>query len=139
MENKDNPWSGQDGGKDTEDKVFLLSLEDTETYFGEYSWVNDDYPEGFNQNLICASTPYVNESGIPDVTIVVDDSSDFKNKYGYTSEVDGHLASAWWIRTVGVSPELVLGVGVCGDCGAGANYYPYYDGIGVRPAMYISY
>ena len=139
LENKDNPWSGQDGGNDTEDKVFLLSLEDTETYFGEYSWVNDDYPEGFNQNLICASTPYVNESGIPDVTIVVDDSSDFKNKYGYTSEVDGHLASAWWIRTVGVSPELVLGVGVCGDCGAGTNYYPYYEGIGVRPAMYISY
>jgi len=139
VENKDNPYYGQDGGNDTEDKVFLLSLEDIETYFGDYSWVNDEYPEGFNQNLICSSTPYVNKTGIPDALIVVDDSSVLKTKYGYTSDVNGHKSCQWWIRTVGASQEFVLGVTIVGSSGAGENFYTHYESMGVRPAMYISF
>ncbi|MBR6383016.1 MAG: DUF4214 domain-containing protein [Lachnospiraceae bacterium] len=139
VENKNNPYVDIDGGNDTEDKVFLLSLEDCETYFGEYSWYDDDYPTGYNQNLSCESTAYVNENFSPDCELLVDDSSAFKNKYGLTSEMNGRHSCQWWLRSVGTSPELVLAVSFGGQCGAGENYYPYYEGIGVRPAMYISY
>ena len=139
VENKDNPFSGTDGGKDTKDKVFLLSLEDCETYFGEYSWYDDEYPSGYNQNLICGSTAYVNENFTSDITLSVNDTSDFKIKYGLTSDMDGRHDCVWWLRSVGSSPELVLGVSYGGRCGAGENYYPFYEGLGVRPAMYISF
>ena len=45
LRNEDNPWYGTDGGNDTEDKVFALSLEEAEQYFGiaeehDYYWVS---------------------------------------------------------------------------------------------------
>lgn len=33
--NLDNPWFGTDGGQDTVDKIFLLSLEEVSEYFGD--------------------------------------------------------------------------------------------------------
>ena len=33
MENKDHPQYGTEGGEDTEDRIFLLSLEEAEMYF----------------------------------------------------------------------------------------------------------
>ncbi|MEO3946398.1 DUF6273 domain-containing protein [Gorillibacterium sp. CAU 1737] len=34
-QNSDNPWYGSKGGADTQDRVFLLSLEEVCTYFGD--------------------------------------------------------------------------------------------------------
>ncbi len=34
-ENRDNPWFGTDGGADTRDRIFLLSLDEVCKYFGD--------------------------------------------------------------------------------------------------------
>ena len=49
--NHDNPEYGTDGGNDTEDKVFLLSIDEAEKYFSE------------NSERKCKSTSYANEVG----------------------------------------------------------------------------
>ncbi|MDR0223211.1 MAG: DUF6273 domain-containing protein, partial [Oscillospiraceae bacterium] len=41
VKNKDNPWYGTSGGKDTEDYIFLLSLEEVVKYFGDSGQLSD--------------------------------------------------------------------------------------------------
>lgn len=60
VENKDNPDYGTDGGNDTQDKVFLLSIDEAEEYFDtdeerqceptEYAMANDAYVNSDNGN-----------------------------------------------------------------------------------------
>ena len=58
LENNDNPWYGMEGGNDTTDKVFLLSLEEVALYFGDSGGLKnrpgdaDSLKDQFNEKRI---------------------------------------------------------------------------------------
>ena len=56
MKNADNPKYGTDGGKDTEDRVFLLSLEEAEMYFED-----DEDRRAIPTEYAIAQDAYVND------------------------------------------------------------------------------
>ena len=56
VKNADNPKYGTDGGKDTEDRVFLLSLEEAEMYFKD-----DEDRRAFPTEYAIAQDAYVND------------------------------------------------------------------------------
>lgn len=123
--NNNNPWYGTSGGKDTQDYIFLLSLEELVEYFGDSGeltnrpkdsdrdWTGDGYADYIHDQYNEARIAYY-----------IDDNNENNIQYG----------SWWWLRSVGYRGYAV---------------YVYYDGIvmrgnmvhhelgGVRPAMWI--
>ena len=113
--NKDNQWFGTDGGKNTNDWVFLLSLEEIVKYFGDSGQLKNKNPK----------------SGAR-----IDDQY---NSARIAKDADDK-ACWWWLRSpgsdcssaAGVSPDG--GVDVSGDAviDAGASFG------GVRPALWLN-
>lgn len=75
IENKDNQWYGTEGGADTMDKVFLLSLEEVVKYFGDSGWLANK----------------------PDYYAYIDD---MYNEKRIAKDQDGN-DSFWWLRSPG--------------------------------------
>lgn len=103
-----NPKWNTSGGKDTKDKVFLLSYAEAEMYF-----------ENGNDRK-CAPTEYAVKHG------------------AYTSssnKVDGKAACVWWLRSPGDYESEAAAV--CSDGSLCCKYYVGTDGIVVRPAMWV--
>ncbi len=137
IENKDNPKWGTEGGNNTNDQIFCLSLEEMESYFGNYSWYDSKLMYGYNQNLICTPTRYAENNGVLVYPITESDyNSDLKDK-GYTSDVIGRCGSYWWLRSPGVLSTTVCSVVNCGIAGAFYDYGVHNGSFAVRPALYI--
>ena len=117
-----NLWYGAKGGNDTTDKIFLLSLEEADKYFGNsgdyFNRIRKEYKEG---------------KWIP-----------ANNGYGFSNANDsGRIAkyndkaSWWWLRSpgsIGFFAAHVFDDGivlVLGD-------FVAYDEIGVRPALWLN-
>ena len=138
IENKNNPKSGTSGGKNTNDQIFCLSLEEVESYFGDYSWYDSEDLWGYNQNLICTPTKYAENNGA-EVSTMTEDlyNITYKDK-GYTRDVIGCRGAFWWLRSPGSgsrTPGTVFSLGTAGaDFGTAVDY----DGIAVRPALFIN-
>jgi len=107
-----NKWYyGAKSGGDTEDKLFLLSAEEAELYFGT------------DTARMCAPTAYAASRGAKE------------NPSAVNSE--GLKCCWWWLRTPGDSnlhATAVYPYGVMNYKGLGLNY----NETGVRPAMWIS-
>lgn len=109
---------GVDGGTDTEDQVFLLSVEEARKYFGE-----DGVEEnGRNYNLNRATTPTEYAKTKP-LTIISGDK-----------EYAG--CSPYWLRTPGVAAHIAAIVDYNGDI------YAFGHGVSepknmVRPAIWV--
>lgn len=110
--NNKNPWYGTDGGSNTNDYIFLLSLEEVVQYFGDSgqlsnrpggnaSWINDD----FNNNRTA-------------------------------HHVDG-MSSLWWLRSPGDYGDGAAGVGSSGNISVDGNDVNDVNG-GVRPALWLN-
>jgi hypothetical protein len=119
VENKDNQWYGSPGGEDTEDYIFLLSLEEVVKYFGD-SGKFANRPEGEPSRLL-----------------------DDYNKARMTYGLDNPNGVWWWLRSPGVDNNRnVAYVDTDGAidfpgiraCGWGGEFEP----LGVRPAMWVS-
>ena len=137
--NDDNSWYGTDGGRDTIDRVFLLSINEVVRYFGDsgqlenrpendgrYSWMTDKY------------FPFIDD------------------KFNYlraAMDIKG-VYSWWWLRSPGfydIERDNVSFAAVIGDhdgylwmsgCSVFSNSkYNYtpdeYNGAGVRPALWL--
>lgn len=94
-------------GRDTEDKVFLLSYAEAKLFF------DDDAAR------VCAPTDYAVRKG----TALSD--------YCFT---EGHRACAWWLRSPGNKSDYAMEAdfsGSCSDIGVCA------DSLGVRPALWV--
>jgi len=109
--NPDNPWFGTKGGNDTEDKVFLLSLEETRQYLGldetkllnrpkDAWWISDEN----NKRRVAK----FNNSG-----------------------------SWWWLRSPGGTQGGAAGVGDEGRVGL-FGYSVSREAGGVRPALWLN-
>ncbi len=124
IKNNDNPRARTNGGNNTNDNVFLLSLEDViNTSYG----FSRDYNE-FEIVRRCAPTAYAAAQG----ALVVDVSLGEK-----IATADGELACGWWLRSPGYSNDQASYVGDFGyvaEDGFPVNHINY----GVRPALVIS-
>ena len=142
--NKDNPkWKWLPGitekSYSTTDKVFCLSLEEAESYFGNYNWYDSEKMSGCNQNLICTPTKYAIDRGAYSYEINENNYSYYNEKYGYTSDIIGRIECYWWLRTTGYGPGETCCVVDYGQAGANWGCKVDYDYIAVRPALYIEY
>lgn len=132
-----DPVYGIDGGNDTQDQIFCLSLEEVKDLIG-YNYFYSDYigMYGYSQKLIAEPTPYAANEGIMPDTITEEDYNNFLKEKGYTPDVIGCTSKGWWLRTqVGKVVCVVDNVGAAGTCfWSSAFYVPY----AVRPALYIN-
>lgn len=123
---------------DTNDKVFLLSVEDAMTYFGECIYYSDEYDFYYYKGLFVAPTEYVKMKGIPWWTLNDDDYDEYKNWNFAREDIIGVQCTEWWLRTQPVSDDEGNEVWAGGRTGYGENA-DCFEEKGVRPAMYISY
>ena len=148
--NNSNPWFGTNGGPDTVDKVFLLSIEEVVMYFGDSgaltNWngeddsIRDEYGENRKATLNMTEDQQMDaakRSAESPLSVTAD---------GRKLTIDEQLAHFqsrnggvywWWLRSPGGGSNLASYVhgGAAGVCVGGdlAGYETY----GVRPAIWI--
>jgi len=148
--NDDNPWYGTDGGQDTVDNVFLLSIAEVVEYFGDsgalHNWngeddsIRDDYGDNRRANLNMTDEQQKNAAKRMAKSI-------------FSMASDGHMTTEkeamehfarrngdvywWWLRSPGARDDLAAhvhggrsGVNVFGDITG-------YETYGVRPVIWI--
>jgi len=132
--NPPNPWYDTDGGAETIDKIFLLSLDEVVRYFGD----SGDLLNKKKQEIDWDKSTIDEDKGI--YNIISFDSPDgyqLSDKYNMariTKDADGK-ERVWWLRSP--SGWTDRAVAVYGDGGlAVLGIYFGLDG-GVRPAMWI--
>ena len=143
LTNQANTYYNKPAGNNTTDKVFLLSLEEAEKYFGEYNYYDNQYQFGYNQNLICAPTQFAINQEVDCKIFTEEDYNDknFNKKlYGYSHDFVGSKGCYWWLRgPVSEEDFWVCYVNAEGRTGEYVGFNVFCRGIGVRPAMYIEY
>ncbi|MCR5848713.1 MAG: S-layer homology domain-containing protein [Lachnospiraceae bacterium] len=137
--NENNPKYNTPGGNNTDDRIFCLSLKEMENLFGSYSWYDNEYMYGNNQNLICTPTQYAINNGAYYYDITEEDYNIFLKDKGYTEDVIGRRGCNWWLRSPGSLSNRACYVDNYGSAGATCHYYVNFDYLAVRPAMYIEY
>ena len=110
VKNADNPEYGTRGGNDTEDKVFLLSIDEMNRYFGS------------DEERKCVPTDYTIAQGV------------------YTSDkysADGRASCWYWLRSPGIKSNYADYVYYDGSVNYRGNLV-YNDRSAVRPALWIN-
>ncbi len=127
--NDDNPYSGTEGGDDTTDKVFCLSIDEIMTYydFGSKGGDGEDC-----ENLVTEPTPYAENKGVATETITD------AGIYAYSADVVGKTGSNWWLRTPSTYANTTCVVHANGNAGYGSYCAVYLDYVGIRPALWVS-
>ena len=120
LRNEDNPWYGTEGGNDTEDKVFALSLEEAERYFGvEKNFVNA-WKSASPEILAAKVTAYAEARGAWVKTSIISGAGDGK----------------WWLRSPGfdsgAAAQVDSSVFVAGILGVDDN------NCAARPALWLN-
>lgn len=121
LENKDN--YDVSGGNDTEDKVFLLAIEDLLKPEYGFSAVGKD----MDINRRCSSTDYAKAMG------AYTESSDAEN----CKTTEGKWASKWWLRSVGGGDGGAATVTVYGK-NTGFGQWANISNTTVRPSIYLN-
>jgi len=118
LANPDNPIYGTEGGNDTEDRVFCLSLEEILDYYQFDKWDKDGHYG--NCSSLCVEITQL--AKIEDVT---------HNSDGF---------GVWWVRSPGIDSGCAIGVLYDGSTGwCDAYSPPVCSGcVGVRPAIWIN-
>lgn len=123
-QNPDNQWYGTTGGSDTEDKIFILDIEETTCrYFGDSS--ANLYPTRKNKRYWFEKKDENNDKRIAKVSW------------------DTNFPSWWWLRSpgrVGIKAAYVHGDGNIGIQGNNILKGNLSDGFcagGVRPALWL--
>ncbi len=114
--NNDNPDYGTEGGGDTTDQVYLLSIDEVTN--GDYGFSISSSESAKNRRAL--NTAYAKEQG------------------AYTStdtEYEGN--GYWWLRSPGHYSYNAAYVRSSGDVRRGGDDVNY-DGVGVRPALHLN-
>ena len=119
---KDWSYDSVDGGSDTQDKIFLLSLEEAMEY-GGYSTLEDFYNKG-TEKLQAVPTAYAVAQGA----------------YQYDGSnssymLDGTGCCWWWLRSPGYNSNYASDVYFDGSL---RDHYVYGGGGAVRPAFWLN-
>ncbi len=136
LSNPDNRYFGTDGGGDTVDKVFVLSVAEIERLYDFNSWY-DDRQYGFCQELMTPATQWAKDQGVGTYTITENDFKGYLSEKGYSRNCIGMETGWWWLRSPGDLGDPARGVDYDGDCGWGYVKLAGRDGRGIRPVIYI--
>lgn len=147
--NEDNPFYGTEGGSDTADKVWLLSLGEVEKYFGipmtpeSNPYYDGNYRDGGEYAIYCYGqdsrvcaelTAYAAAKGAG--TYLKEDAQYYLDNYGY--DMSFAVGSGyWWLRSPGNDSCSVAGIGHGGMVWIYGNPVDYFDRI--RPALKVAY
>lgn len=107
-----------DGGSDTEDKVFLLSVDEIYTYVG-------------SEDRICFATNYAISNGAWTVT---------RNAIPEIANTFDKDSTLWWTRTIGTSTSSTCYISFDGEWiwdGSAINTMGDAAALSVRPAMWV--
>jgi len=120
--NPDNLWSGTKGGNNTSDKIFLLSLEDVDRYFGNSGDYQQKRRKTFrNSRFVADSKGWF-----------------FPNIYdGDRQAKFGNITCWWWLRTPGSDSSYAALVGDAGIVYVSGSAVVSASG-GVRPAIWLN-
>jgi len=124
--NPKNLWYGTPGGRDTMDKIFLLSLEEADRYFGDCG----DYLNKRRKRM---------EQHNNDRTLIADNEGQyFSNNHDKdrVANYGSKGACAWWLRSPGRNSNYAAGIGYGGYVGVHGNYLSIRT-CGVRPALWL--
>jgi len=127
ISNPKNLWSGANGGNNTRDKVFLLSLEEVDKYFGN----SGDYTNVIRKSWSKSTMKYQQDNE----GWYVSNSHD-KSRI---TEVIGGEACWWWLRSPGKSTRGSSNIALVNASGlicVDGNIVTQNAG-GVRPAIWI--
>ena len=129
--NEDNPDYGIDGGNDTKDKIFLLSVKEARRYYKNDD--KEDYMLGQSVSRACKPTAYAKAQGV----WVYDWYYWYtKNEAGPESKkFDGNCS--WWLRSPGnfsFRAAQVVYIGYAFSYGFEVNI----GGDAVRPVMWLT-
>ena len=108
--NIDNVWFGTEGGNDTQDKVFILSIEEALSYFGDISTLDVDNDDELNY--------------------IIDDEYNDKRIARYEDE-----NTWWWLRSPGNSSKFAATVTHKGILEVGG--YFVQSEFGIRPVIWV--
>ena len=109
--NKNNQWFGTEGGNNTKDKIFLLSIEETVKYFGDSGQLKNKNPK----------SKY--------------DIDDEYNKDRIAKYENEELW--WWLRSPGLSSDGAASVNYYGSLDLFGSFV-YSVEVGVRPALWLN-
>ena len=139
--NNNNPWYGTDGGNDTTDKIFLLSIEEVVKYFGDSGdlrnrkgWYFED--ADVDDDDILDDDEYILEDG---EYVLKDGKGGYINDNYNTNRIakDTHgNASSWRLRSPGCRSDDVADVADDGPLDI-KGFVMYADLVGVRPALWL--
>ena len=125
ISNEKNQWSGLPGGDDTQDKIFLLSLEEVVKYFGDSgSLTNRSVGEWRISDKYDAERMAEHIGG----TYYYEDGEKYTHKAGDVTW--------WWLRSPGVEGRRIVCVDYYGDIKVD-GYQASQDWGGVRPALWL--
>jgi len=123
LTNPDNIWYNINGGNDTQDKIFILNLEDADRYFGN----SGDYLNKRRKKYDSGSWVFDDKGWI------------LSNKHDQGRVAKhGGLASFWWLRSPGYSDCTVAYVSTTGNIPPNGDRVCIGRG-GVRPAMWVGF
>jgi hypothetical protein len=137
-QNPDNQWYGTNGGNATQDKVFLLSLDEVVKYFGDSGdlrnrkgWTLDrNYNQVLNNTGDRNKDYWINDR-YNDSRIAY---NDLRTAYDMSNT---SKAWWWWLRSPGSSSLSAARVGGDGRVRVNGNNV-IFDGNGVRPALWLN-
>jgi len=110
-QNNPNPWFEIEGGKDTNDRIFLLNIEEVIKYFGDSGQLKNKDQEN---------------------KYWIDDQYNSSRIAKYTDE----NASWWWLRSPGRSNDRAAYILDFGFIDLSGGFFNRKDG-GVRPALWL--
>ena len=120
---ENNEVSGVKAGKDTEDKVYLLSVNEARKYFE-----NDDTEDGRNYGFSKARATKPTDYAMKHKAM------SFSEQFGPT-EWDGN--TGWYLRTPGNTSKLSAVVAINGKVIENNTVF-YGDGYGIRPVIWVT-
>ena len=141
--NLDNQYFGTEGGEDTDDKVFLLSLcevgyeppsDKTPCEGPVYS---DVLGAGNNSEAYTKRKAYATDyayRGVPNITVSSNNSDTINVQYNTYTSV--HRDAYWWLRSPGNSTDRAARVDYYGGVYI-SGYLVDFTSLGVRPALWI--
>ncbi|MCR5846751.1 MAG: S-layer homology domain-containing protein [Lachnospiraceae bacterium] len=145
VKNEDNESAGIEGGNDTQDKLFCLSISEIDELF-EMNYKPGGYHPNYllySQYLIAAPSQYTISQDAYVFHITEEYYNDYLSGWNYNRDVIGKTGTNWWLRT----PAQING-----QANEFCNCFVEYQGFsgegmrqqvrqpyGVRPALYYYY
>ena len=136
VKNEDNQYCDAEGGKNTKDKVFCLSVDEILNHYS-FNKYDSEVHNGYCQALIVSPTVFARNKGgylnSIDEVVYTESYAD----YGYTTDCIGREGGCWWLRSPNYKNEFACYVNINGSAGEYGCCNVSDGNVGVRPAMYL--